>query len=61
MDDWLDRIEADHTQALVRRHRLHKPALWLIIVPAPDGDDAILWDLDGNPVVIRYIGPDVFH
>jgi hypothetical protein len=62
LDDWLDRIEADHTQAVVRRHRLHKPALWLIVVPALDGDDyAILWDLDDDIVVIRYIGPYVFH
>lgn len=62
IDEWLDRLESDHTQAIVRRNRLHRPALWLIVARAPDGDDyAILWDLDGDTVVIRYIGPDVFH
>jgi hypothetical protein len=62
VDEWLDQLEADHTQAIVRRHRLHQPALWMILVKASDGDDyAILWDLDDDTVAIRYIGPDVFH
>jgi hypothetical protein len=61
VNDWLDKLEADHTQAIVRRHRFHRPALWLIVVPAADGDDyAILWDLDGDTVVIRYLGPHTF-
>jgi hypothetical protein len=62
VDDWLDRLEADHTSADVRRQRLHRPALWLIRVRPPNGDDyAILWDLDGEQPVVRYIGPDVFN
>jgi hypothetical protein len=62
IDQWLDRLEDDPSQALVRRSRLHSPVLWLIVVRAPDGDDyAILWDIDGDAVVIHYIGPDVFH
>lgn len=64
VDDVLDLLEHDHTQPRVRRHRLQKPALWMIVVRAPDGDGddyAILWDLDEDTVVIRYIGPNIFH
>jgi hypothetical protein len=62
VDEWLDLIETDHTQAIVRRHRLHQPALWMIIVTSPDGHDyLILWDLDEETAVVRYIGPDILH
>jgi hypothetical protein len=62
VDHWLDLLETDHTSAEVRRQRLHRPALWLIRVRAADGDDyAILWELDGEQPVVRYIGPDVFN
>jgi hypothetical protein len=43
----------------VRRQRLYQPKLWMITVRAPDGDDwVILWDLVGDTVWVRYIGPD---
>ena len=60
VEDWLDRLEGDHTQAAVRLHRMHVPALWRIIVRAPDGDDyMILWELEGADVIVRIIGPDI--
>lgn len=59
VDDWLDMLEEDHTQADVRRQRLHQPKLWMITVRATDGDDwVILWELVGDTVWVRYIGPD---
>jgi hypothetical protein len=59
IDEWLDRIEADSTDAAVRRRLIRPGRLWAITVPDVDRDYLILWDLDGATPVIRYLGPDV--
>jgi hypothetical protein len=46
------------------RQRLIRPGkIWAITVPDPDGgnDFLILWDLDGDTPVIRYLGTDVLR
>lgn len=61
VDDWLDRIEADPSDAGVRRRLIRPGQVWAINVVDPSGaqDVLILWDLDGQVPVIRYLGPDV--
>ncbi len=63
IDEWLDRIEVDPTAAVVRRRLIRPGQIWAITVPDPDGgeDFLILWDLDGEVPVIRYLGPDVLR
>jgi hypothetical protein len=58
IDEWLDRIEANPTSAQVR-HRLIRPGkIWAIAIATPDGNDhLLLWELDGDTPVIRYLGP----
>jgi hypothetical protein len=59
VDEWLDHIEADPTDAMVRRRLIRPGRLWAITISEPDRDSLILWDLDGDTPVIRYLGPDV--
>ena len=63
IDDWLDRIEANPTDAGVRRRLIRPGSLWAITVvdPAGEQDYLILWDLDGETPIIRYLGPDVLR
>jgi hypothetical protein len=63
VDDWLDRIEADSSAGAVRRRLIRPGQIWAITVPDPgDGNDfLILWDLDGDVPVVRYLGPDVLQ
>ncbi len=57
----LDLIEADPGAAAVRRRQIRPAQLWLLTVPVDAQDDvAILWDLDGQDPVVRYIGPSSF-
>lgn len=61
VDVWLDKLEGDPGTADVRKHRLRPPGLWAILIAVDDGADwALLWDLDGGDVVIRYLGPASF-
>jgi hypothetical protein len=59
VDEWLDRIEADPTDAAVRSRLIRPGRLWAITITGPDQDYLILWDLDEDTAVIRYLGPDV--
>lgn len=61
IDDWLDRIETDPTDASVRRRLIRPGSLWAITIADPAGaqDYLILWELDDDTPVIRYLGPDV--
>ncbi len=59
VDEWLDRIENGHTAAAVRRRLIRPGSLWAITVADPNQDYLILWDLDGDTPVIRYLGLDV--
>jgi hypothetical protein len=63
IDDWLDQIEAKPADATVRRRLIRPGSLWAITVADPAGvqDYLILWDLDGETPVIRYLGPDVLR
>jgi hypothetical protein len=47
----------------VRRRFIRPGSLWAITVvdPAGEQDYLILWDLDGETPVIRYLGPDVLR
>lgn len=57
----LDQVEADPSAARVRRRYLKPPGLWMLTVGADDSDDlAVLWDMDGQDPVVRYIGPASF-
>jgi len=60
VDEWLDALEADPGQARVRRRHLRPPGLWYILFRLTAKDDwMILWEFDGEVVVIRYLGPNV--
>ena len=61
IDDWLDRIEANPSDAGVRRRLIRPGSVWVIAVADTVGgeDYLILWDLDETTPVIRYIGPDI--
>jgi hypothetical protein len=60
VDDWLDALEADPGQARVRRRRLRPPGLWYIPFRlTATGDWMILWELEGDVVVVRYLGPNL--
>ncbi|WP_084020257.1 hypothetical protein [Mycobacterium avium] len=61
IDDWLDRIEEDPSDPALRRRLIRPGQIWAISVPEPGGgqDFLILWDLDDQTPVIRYLGPDV--
>jgi hypothetical protein len=60
VDEWLDALEADPGQARVRRRHLRPPGLWYIPFRRTAMEDwMILWELDGDVVVIRYLGPNV--
>lgn len=59
VDESLDRIEADPSDPMVRRRLIRPGRLWAISIPQPDRDYLILWDLDGDTPVVRYLGPDV--
>lgn len=61
VDSWLDLIEADPTNPVLRRRLIRPGRVWAISVPDPTGghDYLILWDIDGDTPVIRYLGPDV--
>lgn len=55
IDGQLDRIEANPADAGVRRRLIRPGRLWAI----PVDDYLILWDLDGEIPVVRYLGPNV--
>jgi hypothetical protein len=61
VDEWLDRIEADPSEATVRRRLIRPGRVWAITIADPSGeqDFLLLWDLDGAIPVVRYLGPDV--
>jgi hypothetical protein len=60
VDGWLDALEADPGQAAVRRRRLGPPDLWYIPFHlSGTADWMILWELQGETVVIRHLGPNV--
>ncbi len=60
VDEWLDALQADPGQARVRRRRLRTPGLWYIPFRLTATDDwMILWQLDGEVVVVRYLGPNL--
>ncbi|MBZ4612392.1 hypothetical protein [Mycobacterium avium] len=59
IDEWLDRIEDDPTDAAVRRRLIRPGRVWAITIAAADRAYLILWDLDGATPVVRYLGPDV--
>lgn len=57
----LDQVEREPGAEAVRRRYLRPPGLWMLTVRTDDADDtAVLWDLDGQDPVIRYIGPASF-
>jgi hypothetical protein len=62
VERWLDRIEDDPGSAAVRRRQIRPAGLWLITVPSSPGEDefAILWEMDGDTPVVRYLGPSSF-
>lgn len=62
VEQTLDLIETDPGAAAVRRRALRPVGLWMLIVPrGTDKDDlAILWELDGDDPVVRYLGSDRF-
>lgn len=55
----LDLIEEDPTDESVRRRLIRPGKVWAIAFARGDDDYLILWDLDGDVPVIRYLGPDV--
>lgn len=57
VDAMLDRIEADPTAPAVRRRLIRPGRLWAISID----DHLILWDLDGQTPVVRYLGPDILR
>lgn len=57
IDEQLDRIEANPGDARVRRRLTRSGRLWAISVE----NYLILWDLDGEIPVVRYLGPDVLR
>lgn len=61
INEWLDRIEANPDDVAVRRRLIRPGRVWAISVVNPDGqpDYLILWDLDVETPVVRYLGPDV--
>jgi hypothetical protein len=60
VDGWLDALEADPGQASVRRRHLRPPGLWFIPFRLTATDDwMILWQLEGDKVVVRYLGPNL--
>lgn len=63
VDAWLDRIEANPGDPRVRRRLIRPGRVWAISIadPAATDDHLILWDLDGETPVIRYLGPDVLR
>jgi hypothetical protein len=63
IDHWLDQIEADPADATVRRRLIRPGSLWAITIadPAGEQDCLILWDIDDETPVIRYLGPDVLQ
>lgn len=63
IDDCLDQIEANPADATVRRRLIRSGRVWAITIADPVGeqDYLILWDLDDQVPVIRYLGPDVLQ
>jgi len=62
VEQTLDLIETDPGAAAVRRRALRPVGLRMLIVPrgTDEGDLAILWELDGDDPVVRYLGSDRF-
>jgi hypothetical protein len=63
IDNWLDQIEANPADATVRQRLIRSGSLWAITVadPAGEQDYLILWDLDDESPVVRYLEPDVLR
>lgn len=64
IDHWLDIIEANPADPRARRRLIIRPGrVWAISVPDPSdtSDWLILWDLDGETPVVRYLGPDILR
>ena len=60
VDEWLDALQADPGQARVRRRHLRPPGLWYIPFRLTATEDwMILWQLEGDVVVVRYLGPNL--
>lgn len=60
VDQALDQLERDPTQAAVRRHRFQVPPLWAFTVHIHNYEWAILWRLHDDEIVVSYIGPSTF-
>jgi len=58
LDPWLTQLDKHPIPASTRRRYLRPPGLWMITIPLPgDQDDwAILWDISGDDVWVRYAG-----
>jgi hypothetical protein len=58
MDTALDKLEADHTSADVRRHRTDAANRYIIDVRVPGRDDDywVVWELVGGEPVVWHIG-----
>ena len=59
INDLLDAIEDDPSDARVRRRRYQDPPLWGIVVPAEGDDWLILWSETDLGPIVHYIGEDL--
>lgn len=59
-DRVFDDLEADPRKPYLTRTYLRPRGIYKVVVPTAAGysDHMILWDLDDDVVVIRYLGPD---
>jgi hypothetical protein len=58
VNEVLDKLEVDHHQPSLRRHRMHQPAVWAIFVSGSGEDWAVLWEPnDDDEPYIHYAGP----
>ncbi len=59
INDVLDAIEDDPSDARVRRRRYQDPPIWGIVVPAEGSDWLILWSETDLGPIVHYIGEDL--
>lgn len=60
VDGWLDAIERNPRSAEVRKRLIRPGQVWAVSVRDPRGqqDWMLLWGLDGDTPVVRYLGPE---
>lgn len=56
VEEMLNLLEEEPTHKLLRRNRMHRPALWRVTVLGSDEAFTFLWDFEGEIPWVRWAG-----